>query len=202
MDELSHVQMICIANLHDCCKCIFYTVLFLCICMFMTCSTSYFSCDSLRDPWNVYCIVLYCVVLYCVVLCCTVLYCIVLYQQYKNVFLWPIHIAANSKTDLNLHVKCPIPMSDFNQILEFLGRFSRTCPISNFRESVLWETRAFRQADMTRQRALLATMRNTSTTDGTSYKYVLIQMRFKPQLSYAQVFNNKCWTGGGYGSNS
>jgi hypothetical protein len=26
--NFSQVQMICIANLHDCCKCIFYTVLF------------------------------------------------------------------------------------------------------------------------------------------------------------------------------
>jgi hypothetical protein len=132
-----------------------------------------------------------------------ILYCIVFYCiNNKNMFLWPIHIVANSKTDSNLHVKGPIPMSDFNQILEFLGRFSQTCPISNFRESVLWETHAFRQADMTMQRALLATVRNSSTTNGTSYKYVLIQMRFKPQLSYTQVLNNKCWTGGGYGSNS
>jgi len=48
-----------IANLYDCCKCIFYTI-FLYICMFYDMFHILLSCDSLRDPWNVYCIVLYC----------------------------------------------------------------------------------------------------------------------------------------------
>jgi len=60
-----HVQVICIANLYDCCKCIFYTVLFLYICMFYDMFHILLSSDTLMDPWNVYCIVLYCTVFYC-----------------------------------------------------------------------------------------------------------------------------------------
>jgi hypothetical protein len=51
------VQLICIANLYDGCKCIFYTILFLYICVFYDMLHILLSCDSLRDPWNVYCIV-------------------------------------------------------------------------------------------------------------------------------------------------
>jgi len=57
--NFSLVQMICIANLYDCCKCIFYTVLFLYIFMFYDMIHILLSCDSLRDPWNLYCVVLY-----------------------------------------------------------------------------------------------------------------------------------------------
>jgi len=57
--NFSHVQMICIAKLYDGCKCIFYTVLFLYICVFYDMLHILLSCGSLRDPWNVYCIVLY-----------------------------------------------------------------------------------------------------------------------------------------------
>ena len=81
--------MICIANFNDCCKCIFYTVLFLYIFTFYDVFHILLSCDSLGDPWNVYCIVLCCTLLYCIVLyrivsyrvvsCRVVLYCIVLY---------------------------------------------------------------------------------------------------------------------------
>jgi len=60
--NFSHVQRICIANLYDSCKCIVYTVLFLYICVFYDMFHHPLSCDSLRDPWNVYCIVLYCIV--------------------------------------------------------------------------------------------------------------------------------------------
>ena len=59
--NFSHAQMICIANLYDCCKCIFYSVLFLYICMFCDMFHILESCDSLKDPWNVYYIVLYCI---------------------------------------------------------------------------------------------------------------------------------------------
>jgi len=52
-----HIQMICIANLYDCCKCLFYTVLFLYICVFYDMFHIPLSFDSLRDSWNVYCIV-------------------------------------------------------------------------------------------------------------------------------------------------
>jgi len=81
--------MICIANFNDCCKCIFYTVLFLYIFTFYDVFHILLSCDSLGDPWNVYCIVLCCTLLYCIVLyrivsyrvvsCRVLLYCIVLY---------------------------------------------------------------------------------------------------------------------------
>ena len=57
--NFSHVQMLGIANLYDYCKCIFYTVLFLYICMFYDMFHILLSCDSLLDPRNVYCIVLY-----------------------------------------------------------------------------------------------------------------------------------------------
>jgi hypothetical protein len=51
------------------------------------------------------------------VLCIVVLYP---FQQYE--------------THLYLHVKCPILLSDFNQIGIFLNRFSLKCPKSNFME--------------------------------------------------------------------
>jgi len=56
-------------------KVYFYTVLFLYICMFDDMLHILLSCDSLRDPWNVYCIVLYCIVLYRIVSYCIVSYC-------------------------------------------------------------------------------------------------------------------------------
>jgi len=57
--------------------------------------------------------------------------------------LWPIHVVANSKMDLNLHVKCPILLSDFNQIWTFLADFHERVQYQISGEYVLWETRAF-----------------------------------------------------------
>jgi hypothetical protein len=107
--------------------------------------------------------------------------------------LWPIHVAGNSKTNLNLHVKCPIPLSDCNQIWSFSAGFHEGAQYQISGESVLWETRAFIQTGgHDDAMGAFSDYTNASTTNGTSYKYVLIQMRFKPQLSYTQVLNNKC----------
>lgn len=108
------------------------------------------------------------------------------YQQYKTMLLWPIHNAAHSKTILILHVKCPTSLSDFNQIWSFSAAFHESAQYQISGESVLWETRAFIQIgghdDAT---GAFSDYANASTTNRTSYKYVLIQMRFKLQLSYA-----------------
>ena len=55
--NFSHVQMICIANLYDCCKCIIYTALYLYICMFYDMFHILLSCES---QGSIKC-VLYCI---------------------------------------------------------------------------------------------------------------------------------------------
>ena len=51
----------------------------------------------------------------------------------QKILLWQIRVAGNSKTNLKLHVKCPIFLSDFNQIWSFSADFHQSTPISNFR---------------------------------------------------------------------
>jgi len=95
--------------------------------------------------------------------------------------------------DLNFHVKYPIPLSDFNKIWSFLADFHERAQYQTSGESVLWETRAFIQTSgHDEAMGAFSDYANATTTNGTSHKYVLFQMRFKPQLSYTQVLNNKC----------
>ena len=70
-----HVQMICIADLHDCVNS--HTNNFICLvcfCMFFDMFHILLSVDSLRDPWNV-CLCIYIYIYICVFVCvCVCLY--------------------------------------------------------------------------------------------------------------------------------
>jgi hypothetical protein len=49
----------------------------------------------------------------------------------STILLWRFYIASNNQTYLGLHVKCPIFLSDFTQILIFSADFDKSI-ISNF----------------------------------------------------------------------
>jgi hypothetical protein len=75
-----HVQMICIADLHDCVNS--HTNNFICLvcfCMFFDMFHILLSVDSLRDPWNVCVCVCVCIYI-CVCVCVCVFVCRNMYE--------------------------------------------------------------------------------------------------------------------------
>jgi hypothetical protein len=68
-------------------------------------------------------------------------------QHHKNteccttMLLRQIYVAGNNKTYLGLHVKCPILLSDFNQIWSFSTDFRKGPRNQSARTSVQWEPR-------------------------------------------------------------
>jgi hypothetical protein len=52
----------------------------------------------------------------------------------QKCFLWRIYVTSNNRTYLVLPVKCPILLSDFNQIWSFSIDFDKKSSISNFNE--------------------------------------------------------------------
>jgi hypothetical protein len=57
----------------------------------------------------------------------------------KRALLWRRSLAANNKTHLGLHAKCPTLLSDFNQVWIFSTNFHRSLQYRISPKSVQWE---------------------------------------------------------------
>ena len=61
------------------------------------------------------------------------------YMPLSTMILWIFNVAGNNKRYLDLHVKCPILLSDFNQICNISTDFHKTPRHQISRKSFQWE---------------------------------------------------------------
>jgi hypothetical protein len=91
---------------------------------------------------------------------CACCWCSCQCQSYNNIvrctkiLLWLIYVANNNKTYLGLHVKCPIVVSDFNQLWSFSTHFRKSHQYQISQKYIHWGpccyVHTYIQTDMTR----------------------------------------------------